>query len=93
MLCGKRILDTVNEKLFERAYVRTAVHFRPMYKMRRLSTLERPVNLRRTHGKVSGNLYERRSIRTVSAKLEYNNDILGLERHADIIRSLFANSE
>jgi hypothetical protein len=64
-----------------------------MYKMRRLSTLERPVNLRRTHGKVSGNLCERRSIRTVSAKLEDNNDILGFERHVAIIHSQFANGE
>jgi hypothetical protein len=78
MFRRKSIFDAVNEKLFERAYVRPAIHLGSMYEMGRLSPPERPMDFRGTHGEIGRYLSEWRPIRTVPTKLEYNNNVLGL---------------
>src|SRR3989442_10871788 len=93
MLCGKSIFDSMNQKLLDCAEIRLAVHVRPMNEMSCLSSLQRGVYLRGTHGQISSHLRKRGPIRTVSAKFENYDDVLGLECHGDIIHSLFANSE
>jgi hypothetical protein len=50
-----------------------------------LRTLNRCMDFRRTHGESSSDLCEGRTLRPVSTELEDNYDVLGFERHADII--------
>src|SRR5438093_11321695 len=83
MLRGKRIFDSVNQKLLDCAEIGLAVHIRPMNEMSCLGSLECGVHLRGAHGQIRSHLRKRRPIRTVPAKLENYDDVLGLECHGE----------
>src|SRR6266567_6168231 len=81
MLCGKCIFNSMNQKLLDCAEIGLAVHIRSMNETSCLGSLECGVYLRGAHKQISSHLRKRGAIRTVPAKFENYDDVLGLECH------------
>ena len=83
----------MEQELLERRNVRGSIQLSSVDQTRGFETFHSGMYFRWAHGQVAGDLEKRGPPRAINTEFQGNDHILGLERHAVILFSRFANSE